>query len=134
MPTNVRAVFEGYPAAAQAVLGQVRGLIFEVAKARSVAPVTETVKWGEPAYLPACKAGTTVRLGWSAKRPDVCGMFVHCQTSLLDTYRARFSGELAFEGDRAVVLPLDVPVPEGALAECIALALTYHQKKVRAHG
>ena len=135
MPDQVAAVFAGYPPDAQDLLGRVRALVFERAAAESVGPLTETLKWGEPAYLTAAsKAGTTVRLSWSPKQPDVCGMLVPCQTALLDRYRERFSAEVQLEGDRAVVLPLDTPLPEAPLSACIAMALTYHRERVRAHG
>ena len=68
---SVADVFERYPAAVRPKLLALRKLIFETAEAtEGVGPVTETLKWGEPAYLTeASKSGTTVRIAWKARSP-----------------------------------------------------------------
>ena len=137
MPEAVAAVVGSYPPPARDRLLAIRALIFEVAAAEWVGPLTETLKWGQPAYLTeATKAGTTVRLGWSEKAPGDVSVFVHCQTTLADRLRARFGQDLRIEGNRAIHLALDAPLPEGPLAGAIALALTYHRakKEAAAHG
>ena len=58
-------------------LHEMRALIFAAAEATGTAPLTETLKWGQPAYLPAKRAGTTIRLGVEGGHP---ALFVHCQT------------------------------------------------------
>ncbi len=61
-------------------------------------------------------------------------MFFHCQTRLVDTFREIFRDDLAFEGNRAIILDAADELPEDALRHCIAMALTYHlnKKKKRA--
>jgi len=54
---------------------------------------------------------------------------VPCQTTLIATYRSLYSDALAFEGKRAIVLDAAAPLPRDAVAECIALGLTYHRRK-----
>ncbi len=109
---------------------EIRALILEVAEDCEVGPLTETLKWGEPAYLTdATKAGTTIRLGRHKKYPDHAAMFVNCQTTLVDEYRSLFDDELEFEGNRAVVVPLTGELPKEQLGSCIRLALTYHRRK-----
>jgi len=107
-------------------LMEIRDLIFETAEATDTAPLTETLKWGEPAYLPARKAGTTIRLGASDSHAT---LFVSCQTTLLDQYRERFPSEFTYDGNRAVRIPLEAPLNKDALAQLIAMALTYHRNK-----
>ena len=48
---EIDAVFASYPHAVRQCLDAVRALIIEVAMERDVGPLTETLKWGEPAYL-----------------------------------------------------------------------------------
>ncbi len=128
MPPGVRAAFDAYPEAPRRALLQVRDLIFAVADGDAdVNGVTETLKWREPAYLSA--TGSTIRLGWSPKRPEQAAVYFICRTSLVDAFRARFGDDLAFEGDRAILLDPSAPPPEHALAGCIQAALTYKLRK-----
>ncbi len=132
MPRDVQTVFDGWPVEVREKLGEARALIFEVADECAAGPLTETLKWGEPAYLTeATKSGTTVRLGWSKKSPSHAAMFVNCQTSLVDRYRERFADDLEFLGNRGVRIPLDTDLADGPLGVCIAEALTYHRAKKR---
>ena len=124
----IAAVLADYPEAARAYANRLATLIREEAVRLKAGPLTETLKWGEPAFLTeATKSGTTIRMAWKPKAPDVLQMLVPCQTSLVDTWRDRFP-ELRYAGDRAVLLPLGAPLPEVALRSCIALALTYHRR------
>ena len=131
---SVADVFERYPAAVRPKLLALRKLIFETAEAtEGVGPVTETLKWGEPAYLTeASKSGTTVRIAWKARSPKQYAMYFHCQTNLVDTFRALFPGEFTYEGNRAIIFEQSEAVPEKPLSHCIAMALTYHRNKARA--
>jgi hypothetical protein len=107
-----------------------RALIFETAAAtHGVGAVKETLKWGEPAYLtPEKGAGSTLRIDWKKARPNECAVYFNCRTNLVKSFRSMFPNDFRFEGNRALVLPLDRPVPKDALALCIAAALTYHRK------
>jgi hypothetical protein len=77
MPVDVAEIFAAYPAAIRTKLKAVRQLIFEVAKTTDgIAPLQETLKWGEPAYLPAAsKIGSTIRLGWKRSAPEHCAVY-----------------------------------------------------------
>lgn len=126
---SVAGVIAGYPKSARALLLEVRTLVLECAEALDVGPLTETLKWGEPAYLTeATRSGTTVRIAWSAKAPEMLSVLFHCQTTLVDTFRTRFP-ELRYDGNRAIVLDLDQPLPVEALRWCLSAALTYHQRR-----
>lgn len=129
LPDTVASVLEAYPAAAQKRFHAIRSLIHQEADRLEAGPLTETLKWGEPSFLTeASKAGTTIRLAWKSKSANALSIFVHCQTSLIDGWRDRFP-ELRFEGNRALVLPLNDDLPEDALLACISDALTYHRRK-----
>ena len=51
VPRSVASVFASYPPKIRSRLMQLRKLIFETAAAsEGVGEITETLKWGEPAY------------------------------------------------------------------------------------
>jgi len=131
VPTNVAAVYDSYPVAARDVLFAVRALIFQTAAQNPViGPLTETLKWGEPAYLTeATKSGSTIRMAWKPGKPDHGALFLNCKTTLVDTMREIYSDTFTYQGTRAVLFPLDQPLPNDALAHCIEMALTYHRNK-----
>ncbi len=75
------------------------------------------------------KSGTTIRIDRIKSEPGQYGMYVHCQTSLLATYRELYPDELRYDGARCVKFALDAEPPREVLRHCIALALTYHLDK-----
>lgn len=128
MPEPVRAVFDRFPEPARATLLAVRRLIFETATLHDAGPLTETLKWGEPAYLTeVTRSGSTVRLGVPRGAPAHCAVYVNCRTALVDTFRSMVPDEMAFVGNRAILLPEAGPVPEAPLVACLAVALTWHR-------
>ena len=128
MNPEVKTKFDSYPDHIKLKMMELRGLIYEVAESTEGAgKLDETLKWGEPAYLPKNpKSGTTIRIDWKEKDPNQLAMYVSCNTSLVDSYRSRFDGKLSFEGDRAVILPIDKPLQKVELMICIQMALLYH--------
>lgn len=62
MSIEVRRRFDDYPQSVRPVMLRLRDLIYEVARAtEGVGDLTETLKWGEPAYLTEkSKSGTTI--------------------------------------------------------------------------
>ena len=128
---DVAEVFGTYPAAIRQKLLGVRALIFQTAAVTDgVGPLTETLKWGEAAYLTAVtKSGSTIRIGWKRSAPDRYAVYFHCRTRLVDRFRTLFADELSFEGNRAIVFAAADEIPDGPLARCIAMALRYHLDK-----
>ncbi len=126
------SIFEALPSPARARLLAMRAGVLAAAEATGTSPLTETLKWGQPAYLPSKKQGTTIRLGWSQKLPETCTMYVHCQTRLIDQYRERFPTEFIYDGTRAAHVPVQGPWPEAAFQQIAAMALTYHRDKTKA--
>lgn len=131
LPAHVGNVFATYPAPARKLLLAIRDMIYQTAAALPEAGrITETLKWGEPAYVTSApKSGTTIRLAWSPKRPETAGVFVNCQTTLLDDWRKLYGGTLDLVGNREIRLPLGAPLPTDPIRHCIAMALTYHKRK-----
>ncbi len=130
MPEAVAAAFATYPDTVRQRLLDIRALIFRTAPTLDgVGPLEETLKWGEPAYLTtASKSGTTIRLGWPKSSPQHCAVYVNCQTSLIEQFRTQFSDVFTFEGNRALWLDPEAPLPETPLSLCLAAALTYHRR------
>lgn len=130
VPDAVAVALGRYPERVAERLLEVRALIFAVAaETEGVGPLTETLKWGEAAYLTAAtRSGSTIRLGATKAAPDRGAVFFNCRTSLIEMGRSHFGDVLDFEGNRAVLLPVSVALPEGALGSCIAAALTYHRR------
>ncbi len=129
----VKAAFDGFDPAVRTDALWLRELIFDTAASTDgVGEITETLKWGQPAYLPVRpRTGTTVRIG-AAGGSGQLGMFVHCQTSLIESYRRHYGSELTLDGNRAVVLTAGQRVPAEVLRHCVAMALTYHLRGRRA--
>lgn len=122
LPADVQAAYEQVPEADRAILTMARARIFECAKAADVGPLTETLKWGQPAYLTGqTKAGSTIRLGLHQAAPAA---FFTCSSSLVDSFRADFPDALTYHGNRAITLRTPFP-PE--LDLCFDRALTYHR-------
>lgn len=127
---EVTAKFNACPAAARRALMSIRDWIFELAgEIDGVGPMTESLKWGEPAWRPKSGSGITIRADWKPKTPDQVMIFFDCKTDLIDRTRSLLSAELATEGNRAIILPLDRPLPEGAIKTVLGWALTYHRDR-----
>jgi len=127
-PANVAAAFRRFSADGRAVLLKVRGLIFQTTASNPViGRLTETLKWGQPAYLTeASKSGSTLRLGEKDRHGVI---YLNCKTTLVDTMRDIYPDTFTYQGSRAVMFPLDQPLPNNALAHCIEMTLTYHRNK-----
>lgn len=124
----VAARFAAFPARERAGMLALRDLIFDVAQdTDGVGAVQETLKWGQPAYLtPHSKSGTTLRLG--LPKQGGIAIYAHCQTTVISDFRALFPDTFSFEGNRAVHLDTDAPLPVDPLRLLIRAALTYHKK------
>jgi hypothetical protein len=120
MTPEVRAVFDSFPEPARAGLLSLRDLIFQVA---GDIPVTESLKWGQPAYR--TPIGSTLRLG--VPKTGGFALYAHCATNVIETYRSNAGAQCRFEGNRAVLFT-DVTDIKDSLRLMIAHALTYHDK------
>ena len=109
---------------------QLRELIFEsAAQTGTVGHLVETTKWGQPAYLPSKpRTGSTIRIGTVKNAFDRYAMFFHCQTTLVESFRAQYPKEFEFQGNRALLFRKGQSIAVDALKHCIAQVLTYHLK------
>jgi hypothetical protein len=124
---QVSEVFDSYPDAVGKKLLYIRELIFETALEIGVEGLEETLKWGEPSYV--TKHGSTLRIAWRKSFPKEVGIFFHCKTTLVDTFKEVYRDQFKYEGNRAILFNLKESIPDDALKHCIALSLTYHKIK-----
>jgi hypothetical protein len=131
MPTDVAGAFSAFPERVRVRLLEVRRLIFETAaNIQGVGPLTETLKWGEPAYLTeASGSGSTIRLGWLPSSEHECAVLFNCRTTLVDDFRSQFPRVFAYEKNRVILLDPSKPLPEAPLSTCLGMALTYHRRR-----
>ncbi|MFG1379126.1 DUF1801 domain-containing protein [Xanthobacter autotrophicus] len=131
IPAEVAAAFAAFPERIRLRLLEVRALIFATAARTSgVGPLTETLKWGEPAYLTvATGSGSTIRLDRPKFPQGVGAVLFNCRTTLVETFRAHFAQTLSYQGNRAILLDPSVPLPAEPLAICLAMALAYHRQR-----
>jgi len=126
---DTMAKLAGLPSIAQPKLQSIRKLIFEVGEDDKIGGVVESLKWNQPSYEPSkAKVGTAIRLGFDEKNEQIL-LYGHCQSTLIDQWRNRYSETFAFMGNRALMFSVHDEVPEEELAECVWLALTYHLRK-----
>jgi hypothetical protein len=128
--SEVTAVFERYPNPIREKLWELRELVLETAVTTpGVGEIVETLKWGQPSYLTVRpKSGTTIRLDAHNVQQGQIGLYVHCQTSLIASFRQQHPA-LTYEGNRAIVLDAKTILPVEPLRDCIQQALTYHKNK-----
>ncbi|MGX9415957.1 DUF1801 domain-containing protein [Vibrio sp. WJH972] len=127
MKPQIESKFASYPIEAQRQLENVRQLILTVAEENGLGAVEETLKWGEASYL--VKSGSTIRMDWKPKDPDVIKVYFHCQTILIETFKEIYPDEFEYEGKRAIVIPLSASTGGGPLSHCLEMALLYHSLK-----
>ena len=125
---KVESKFDDYPDLVKEKMIALRTLIIEVAQATDeITLLEETLKWGEPSFI--TPIGSTLRIDWKAKDPEQYALYFQCSSRLVSTFRIVFRNDLKFEGNRAIVLPLNGELPKNKLIPCIKAALTYHKVK-----
>lgn len=127
---KVAAAFSSYPKRVRTKLLAVRRLILDTARTTDgVGPLEETLKWGQISYLTTMsKSGSTIRIDQVKSEPDRYALYFHCQTNLVETFRELYP-ELAYGGNRCILLDATEELPKDALRHCVGLALTYHANK-----
>ena len=116
-----------YPVSITEKLSQLRDLIGQIAQENQCGPVEESLKWGQLSYR--VKTGTSIRLDWQSGHEDRLYLYVHCQSKLVATYRELYPEAFVYEGNRALIMPLDYDLNRPELAHCMLLALTYKKRK-----
>jgi hypothetical protein len=122
--------FDAFQLQTKQALLTIRQFIFEIAKnSEEIGQVEECLKWGEPSYVThSPRSGTTLRLCQSKNTPSQYGLFVHCQTSMIEDFRIAYP-ELNYDKNRGVVFDSGEPMPTDLIKQFIYMALTYHSRK-----
>jgi Domain of unknown function (DU1801) len=112
-------------------LEELHGLVMSTAKnLEGVGKVSEELRWGQPSFLtPETGSGSTIRMDGLRDDPARVALYFHCQSGLVPQFRELYADKFTFENDRAILLPVDKPLPRAELAHCISLALTHHLRK-----
>lgn len=123
---GVEQAFAAMPKAVRGHALRLRSLILEVARSNAeIGALTETLKWGQPAYLTSGpKTGTTVRIG--VTKSEDYGLYVPCSTTLMPAFAAQFGSDFKIDGARGLIFGQDAPQPEEAVRLLIYRAMTYH--------
>ncbi len=130
-PPDVTAALNAFPDKPRQTLLQIRHLILQTAASNpKIGLLLETLKWGEPSFLtPATKSGSTIRMAWKPANPNHVGLYFNCNTTLVETMRQIYPDTFTYQKNRAVLLPVDVPLPKRAVAHICEMAMTYHLKR-----
>lgn len=130
---KVQQVFENQDISVRKRLLELREMILdEAARHPEIGELLETLKWGQPSYLPVKpRIGTTIRIGRHSTDARRVGFYFNCNSSLADDYKQLYPGVFEYEGRRAILIGLKGTIRERELRHCIALALTYHLNKKR---
>lgn len=130
LPQNLRDVVQHWPKPAQFQFNRLREIVLDAAISADIGPLEETLKWNEPAWLPAKRGiGSTLRSSWSPKHPNALGLFLNCNSTLPETMRTLYPNTFTYDGKRSIWLALDTPLEQDALHHCAVLTLTYHRSK-----
>ena len=127
MNPDIQSKFASYPKEAKQQLERVRALILAIAAEHTLGDIEETLKWGEASY--SVKGGSPIRIDWKPKEPTAIRVFFHCQTRLVATFKEIYRDEFGYEGNRAVVIPLEMDIEQVPLRHCLLLALKYQSLK-----
>jgi hypothetical protein len=127
---EVGVVFSKYQAQTQQALLIIRQWIFEVAESsEKIGEIEECLKWGEPTYVShSPKSGTSLRLSQVKSKPNEYGLFVHCQTTLIEEFRVAYP-DFKYDKNRGVIFDSKHSIKTDAVKQFIFLALTYHHRK-----
>ena len=125
---GVKTTIASYPSEVKKPILALRTLIIATAqKIEGIAYFQETLKWGEPSYL--SPIGSTLRLAWKPSSPEHYGLYFHCQSKLVDSFREVFAKDFLYQGNRAIIFNLGDTLPEKKLMPCISAALQYQRFK-----
>lgn len=126
---DVKRAFESLPSSHKPYAYQLRDLVWQVADDMDLGcEVVETLKWGEPSYLPAKpKIGSTLRIGQFDD--TYIALYFNCQTMLVENFRSMFGGDVEYSKNRAVLFNVTEPLPESIVKTCATRTFRYHLDK-----
>lgn len=118
-----------WPDTARTQFTTIRTLILAAAKDADAGPLTESLKWQQPAWRPTRpRQGSTLRLMWQDTSPQSIALYVDCKTTISETMREVYPADFKYEKNRGLHLPLDATLPVQAIDHLARLTFTYHKK------
>ena len=126
----VSAVFNSYPKPIRGRLLDIRQRIYAIAsQTPGVGTIRETLRWNEPTYLTERpKSGTPIRLAWHVTDPKQFGVYVHCQTDLIERFKKRHPKTFTYHKTRALLFSKADQIPVKELELFIKEALLYYKR------
>ena len=119
--------FDRFPVEMREKLLRLREIIIEEAIANpKVDEIEESLKWGQPSYVPINGSGSPIRLGIEKKSPGKFGLYVNCSTNLIETFKHIYPDHFNYSGNRSVLFTTKSHFSENELRHIINIALTYH--------
>ncbi|WP_289031520.1 DUF1801 domain-containing protein [uncultured Paraglaciecola sp.] len=130
MEPTIKVVFERCQPSVKDTLLTIRQWVFDIANtSENIGEINECLKWGEPSYLTHTpKSGTTVRLAPLKANPQRYGLFVHCQTRLIEEFRLVYP-DLDYDKNRGILFDSRDSIQEEPIKQFIFAALTYQLRK-----
>lgn len=127
---KIRNIFDSFEPIVKKKLLQIRDLIYTTAaNIDAVGDITETLKWGEPSYVPLKqRVGSPIRLN-QLKGKNGFALYFNCQSNLIPTFKQLYPSTFNYEGNRSIVFDRKDKIPIKELEHCISIALTYHIHK-----
>ncbi|MCP3774015.1 hypothetical protein NLX71_11950 [Paenibacillus sp. MZ04-78.2] len=122
---DIPEIYNNYTDLQQEKLIELKQLIMNVANNLGDMTIQESLKWGQLTF--SSKLGTPIRIDRFSD--SQIGLFVHCQTTLVEEWRELFGDSLDFSKNRAILLSVNSELPIEELTPCIQMALTYHKSK-----
>ncbi len=119
-----------WPDPAANAFREIRTVILDAAAQAGAGPLSESLKWGQPAWRPTRpRQGSTLRLMWQDRSPQSLALYVDCKTTLAETMREIYPTEFEYEKNRGLHLRLDSPLPMQAIEHLARLTFTYHRRR-----
>ena len=120
---NILSDLPHWPLPALTFAHEARDILRDVGGAR----LQESLKWGQPAWRPKT-GGTTLRMGWDARRANCLTFYATCSTDLILRLKMRHPNAFDYAPPRAAHHDLAHPLPRGALRDLAEMA--FHYKRV----
>lgn len=124
---KVTETYQSFPKDVRKKLFFLRKIVIDTAReTEGVNKLEETLKWGEPSYI--SNIGSTIRIN-KCKNSEEYALYFICSTTLVETFRVLYGGQLRFEDNRGIIFKLYDELPIDEITQCVKLALTY--KKIK---
>ncbi|MGM0219324.1 DUF1801 domain-containing protein [Enterococcus sp. AZ126] len=121
--TDVPSIYSDYSQNEQDKIQEIIGVIVSVSEDLNI-ELTTSIKWNQLSF--SCQNGTPIRVDRFSE--GVIGIFVHCQTTLVEEWREIFGGTMLYSKTRAILLDSNKLLPEKELEMCIQMALNYKKR------